>query len=100
MQRIFSRRALIDSALKTVPFLVALDFRIDTASAATLAPLDPNDPTAKALGYVADSAKPDQKCASCVQFQGQAGDARGGCNIYPGKSVARGGWCSLWTKRD
>ena len=50
MQRIFSRRALIDSALKTVPFLVALDFRIDTASATTLAPLDPNDPTAKALG--------------------------------------------------
>jgi hypothetical protein len=99
MQKIFSRRALIGSALKTVPLFVALDLRIDTASAATLPPLDPNDSTAKALGYVSDSAIPDQKCASCVQFQGQAGDARGGCNVYPGKSVARGGWCSLWTKK-
>jgi hypothetical protein len=99
MQKIFSRRALLDSALKATPFFLALDLRIDTASAATLPPLDPNDSTAKALGYVGDSAKPDQKCASCIQFQGQAGDARGGCNIYLGKSVARSGWCSLWTKK-
>ena len=99
MQRIFSRRALIDTVLKALPFLVAVELGINTASAATLSPLDPSDPTAKALGYVSDSAKPDQKCASCTQFQGQAGDARGGCNIYPGKSVAKGAWCSLWTKK-
>ena len=100
MQRIFSRRALIDSALKAVPFLVALDLGIDTASAAALAPLDPNDPTAKALGYVNDSAKPDQKCANCAQFTGQAADPRGGCNIFAGKSVAAGGWCSVWAKKS
>jgi hypothetical protein len=99
MKQVFSRRALIDSALKAIPFLVALDLGINTASAATLPPLDPNDPTAKALGYVNDSTKPDQKCANCAQFTGQAADARGGCNIFAGKSVAGGGWCSVWAKK-
>ena len=99
MQKIFSRRALVDSALKTLPFLVALDLGIPTASAASSPPLDPSDPTAKALGYVDASAKPDQKCANCTQFQGQTTDSRGGCNIFPGKSVAAGGWCSVWAKK-
>jgi High potential iron-sulfur protein len=26
-------------------------------------------------------------------------DARGGCNIFAGKSVAGGGWCSVWAKK-
>lgn len=99
MQKIFSRRALVDSALKALPYLVALDLGIKTASAATLPSLDPNDPTAKALGYVNNSAKPDQKCANCAQFQGQAADPSGGCNIFAGKSVAAGGWCSVWVKK-
>jgi High potential iron-sulfur protein len=99
MQRIFSRRALIDGALKAFPVLIALDLGIQTASAATLPPLDPSDPTAKALGYVNDSTKPDQKCATCAQFTGQATDSRGGCNIFAGKSVAAGGWCSVWAKK-
>jgi hypothetical protein len=99
MQRTFSRRTLIDSALKAIPFLVALDLGINTASAATLPPLDPNDPTAKALGYVDASTKPDQKCANCAQFTGQGSDARGGCNIFAGKSVSTGGWCSVWAKK-
>jgi hypothetical protein len=99
MQRIFSRRALIDNALKAIPFLVALDLGVDTASAATLPALDPNDPTAKALGYVNASAKPDQKCGNCAQFTGQPADPRGGCNIFAGKSVAGGGWCSAWAKK-
>jgi len=99
MQKIFSRRALVESALKAFPFLIALDLGIQTASAATLPPLDPSDPTAKALGYVSSSAKPDQKCATCAQFLGQAADTQGGCNIFAGKSVAAGGWCSVWAKK-
>jgi len=69
------------------------------AAAAELAPLDPNDPTAKSLGYRSDSSKvdayanptykPDQTCASCAQFQGKPGEQQGGCNIFVGKSVAR-----------
>jgi High potential iron-sulfur protein len=99
MQKMFSRRALVDSALKALPFLVALDLGIQTASAATLPALDPNDPTAKALGYVNNSAKPDQTCANCAQYVGQAADTSGGCNIFAGKSVAAGGWCSVWAKK-
>src|SRR5258708_31558329 len=99
MQWIVPRRALIDSAPKATPFLVALDLGINPALAATLPPVDPSDPTAKALGYVNDSAKPDQKCASCVQFQGQPADPRGGCNILPRKSVAGSGACSVWANR-
>jgi High potential iron-sulfur protein len=99
MQKMFSRRALIDSALKALPFLVVLDLGIQTAAAANLAPPDPSDPTAKALGYVNDSAKPDQKCANCALFQGAAIDSRGGCSIFAGKSVAAGGWCSGWAKK-
>jgi hypothetical protein len=99
MKQTFSRRSLIDGALKAVPFLVALDLGINTTSAATLPPLDPSDPTAKALGYVNASTKADQKCANCAQFQGQSGDAQGGCNIFAGKSVAGGGWCSVWAKK-
>ena len=100
MKQVFSRRALIDSVLKAVPFLVALDLGFNSASAATLPTLDPNDPTAKALGYVNDSAKPDQKCANCALFTGQAADPRGGYNLFAGKSVATGGWCSGWAKKS
>jgi hypothetical protein len=109
MQKTFSRRALVGSALKAAPFLAALELGIQTASAATLAPLDPGDPTAKSLAYVNDTstveagANPthaaDQKCANCAQFQGQATDPRGGCVIFAGKSVAAAGWCKVWAKK-
>jgi hypothetical protein len=99
MEKVFSRRALVEGAMKALPFLIAVDFGIQSASAAALSPLDPNDPTAKALGYLNTSAKPDQKCANCAQFQGQATDTNGGCNIFAGKSVAAGGWCSVWARK-
>ena len=77
--------------------------------AADLAPLDPNDPTAKALGFVTDSSKvddatnpthkPNQKCGVCAQFQGKAGDKTGGCNIFAGHSVPQGGWCKVWAQK-
>jgi High potential iron-sulfur protein len=42
---------------------------------------------------------PDQKCSTCVQFQGKPGEARAACNIYPGKSVSQNGWCKVWAKK-
>jgi hypothetical protein len=109
MQKSISRRALVNGALEAASLVVALRVGIQTASAATLAPLDPNDPIAKSLGYVTDAStvdaganpthKPDQKCANCAQFQGKAGDPQGGCNIFAGKSVAAGGWCRVWAKK-
>jgi hypothetical protein len=109
MQKSISRRALVSSALEAASFVAVLRVGIKTASAATLVPLGPSDPMAKSLGYVTDAStvdaganpthKPDQKCANCAQFQGMAGDPQGGCNIFPGKSVAAGGWCRVWAKK-
>jgi hypothetical protein len=108
MQKPISRRTLVNYALAAAAFLPALHIG-NQAAAAALPSLDPNDPAAKSLGYVSDSAKvdaaanpthkPEQTCANCAQFQGKSGDRQGGCNIFPGKSVAAGGWCKVWAKK-
>ncbi len=109
MSHSFSRRTLINRALLAAAAVPLVRFGLSTAAAADLAPLDPNDPSAKALGYAADSAKVDaaanpmhkaeQACANCAQYRGKAGDASGGCNIFPGKSVSAKGWCKVWAKK-
>ena len=72
------------------------------AFAADLPPLELDNPTAKALGYVEDHTKvdvakhptykPDQDCSNCKFYGG--GAARGTCTLFPGKSVAALGWCA------
>jgi hypothetical protein len=58
----------------------------------------PNDPTAIALKYVAQSADPAKHCSNCALWQG--GDAEaGGCPIFPGKLVAAAGWCTSWVPK-
>ena len=79
------------------------------AEAAAMPALDPNDATAKALGYIVDAKKvdtktrpmykPGQHCGNCVQFVGKATDAEGGCNLFAGKSVKGAGWCSVWAQK-
>jgi hypothetical protein len=108
MQNKISRRAIVKGGLiagSIVPMLGSAW----NARAAGLTPLDPNDPTAKALGFVVDSTKvdasanpthkPTQKCGTCAQFQGKAGDATGGCNIFAGHTVPQGGWCKVWAQK-
>lgn len=74
------------------------------------APLvDEKDPTAAALGYVADAARVDkakypkfatgQTCAGCALYQGKAGDKSGACPLYAGKQVTAAGWCSAYAKK-
>ena len=68
-----------------------------------------DDPTAVALGYVADAAGIDVKkqpvhvpgssCSGCALFQGKAGDASAVCLIFGGKQVAAKGWCTGWSKK-
>jgi len=109
MQNTFSRRALVKGGLAVGALGSAFGFLANTASAAGLPPLDPSDPTAKALGFQTDSTKvdasanpthkPNQKCGTCAQFQGKAGDATGGCNIFAGHSVPQGGWCKVWAQK-
>lgn len=108
MQSKISRRDLVKSGLLAGTLIPALGL-VGTAEAADLTPLDPNDPQAKALGFITDASKvnaaanatykPGQKCGTCAQFQGKAGAASGGCNIFVGHSVPAGGWCKVWAQK-
>jgi hypothetical protein len=109
MQNRISRRAIVKGGLIAGALVPALGLIRNTAQAAALPPLDPNDPTAKALGFVTDASKvsasanptykPDQKCSTCAQYQGKAGDASAGCNIFAGHSVPAAGWCKVWAQK-
>lgn len=76
--------------------------------AAALPPLTPEDPTAKALGYVVNAAqaakdpafRQGSTCANCALYQ--AAQEQGGhapCAAFPGKGVARGAWCRAWAPK-
>jgi hypothetical protein len=99
-----SRRQLIRQvALGTL--LVPLAGTALKARAADLPLVTADDPTAKALKYVADAskssdAKPGSKCATCQLYQGAANSAQGGCLLFPGKAVKATGWCSSWTAKQ
>lgn len=109
MQHKFSRREIVKSGLIAGTLVPAIGLMGNSARAAALPPLDPNDPTAKAVGYVTagsmvdTSANPTfkstQKCNTCAQYQGKPADATGGCNIFPGHSVVQGGWCKVWAQK-
>lgn len=109
MQHKISRRALVKSGLIAGALVPAIGLIGRTADAAALPPLDPNDPTAKSLGFVTDATKvaaaanptykSSQKCSNCAQYQGKAGDSSAGCNIFVGHSVPAGGWCKVWAQK-
>ncbi|UCG71350.1 MAG: high-potential iron-sulfur protein [Chromatiales bacterium] len=102
-----SRRNFLKSLAVAVPAGSAL-LQVEVVYAADLPKLDPADPAAKALLYVHDAADVDtsnpmaarfeagQNCANCVQIQGEDGAEWRPCGIFPGKSVAAAGWCSVW----
>jgi hypothetical protein len=84
--------------------------RSTTAGAQELPPVAPDDPTAVALKYVEDATKAErpektgipgaeQTCANCQFVQGNDGDARRPCLLFPGKSVSANGWCMSWAKK-
>jgi High potential iron-sulfur protein len=110
MQRKISRRSIVKGGLIAGAMLPAVGLISRSATAAALPPLDPNDPTAKALGFVNDATKvdtktyatfkPGQKCSTCSQYQGKAGDATAACTIFAGKSVPQGGWCQVWAQKS
>jgi hypothetical protein len=66
-----------------------------------------DDPAAQKLGYRLDASKVDktkfpnyvagQNCSNCSLYQGNAGDAYGGCVLFGSKQVAVHGWCSSYT---
>jgi hypothetical protein len=110
MQRKISRRSIVKGGLIAGALLPTVGLMPRNAAAAALPMLDPNDPTAKALGFVNDATKvdtkthptfkPGQKCGTCAQFQGKPGDATAACTIFAGKSVPQGGWCQVWAQKS
>ena len=106
MKQVFdvSRRQLLKKVALGTVLIPVTAATLKTASAADLPLVPADDPTAKALKYVADvsqatSAKPGSKCANCALYQGAAGSAQGGCLLFPGKAVKAAGWCSSWTQK-
>ena len=71
--------------------------------------LDPESPQAAALGYVHHYSEVDaarfprfeegQICGNCQLAQGDLSADWMGCSIFPGKQVAREGWCSAWVMK-
>jgi hypothetical protein len=108
MQHKMTRRAMVKGSLLAGALVPALGL-IGSAEADALTPLDPNDPQAKALGFVPDASKVSaaanptfkagQKCSTCAQYQGKAADAAAGCNIFVGHTVPAGGWCKVWAAK-
>jgi hypothetical protein len=71
------------------------------ARAADLPLLDPSSAAAKKVNYVPDAAQAkatakSNSCASCGMYQGAYGSKRGPCQLFQGKDVLAGGWCSSW----
>jgi hypothetical protein len=94
-----TRRALVRGGLITGALIPVTGLFINRLAIAAPVALDSTDPTAKALGYVPKSAKPDQLCDNCSQYQGKSGDSQGACTLFPGKTVTSGGWCMTWAKK-
>lgn len=99
-----SRRRLLRNVALGVALLPLAKAPFDVAVAADAPMVSPDDPTAKALQYVADAskasaAKAGAHCANCRLYQGAADSKQGGCLLFPGKSVAAAGWCSSWTAK-
>lgn len=67
--------------------------------------LRPDEPVAKAIGYVEVAAKVDvaanpgyrrgQSCTTCVYVERSTAKQRG-CSLVPGRTVLPAGWCQRW----
>lgn len=103
-----SRRSALRFGAAAAAAVLFVDLAAADATAAPLPPVEADNPTAKALGYVEDATKtdtakykqyqPGQHCENCRLLQGKAGDARRPCQLFPGKSVSVKGWCAGWVK--
>jgi hypothetical protein len=109
MGKSITRRTVVKHGLMAGTAISALGpIGSGPSGAADLPPLDPKDPAAVTLGFVNDSTHVDvsanpmyahgQTCVTCQQYQGKPADARGGCILFPGKSVPAAGWCKVWRK--
>ncbi len=88
--------------------VVAAGTALSAAGAQAAVQVEESDEQAVALGYKHDTHKVDaakypkheksQHCGNCSFFQGQKGDAWGGCAMFGRTHIANGGWCMAWAK--
>ena len=87
--------------LAAAPFATTLI----SGTARAAVPVKETDPTAAALGYVADATKSTKRtdkaamCSTCSLYSGKAGEADGPCTIFQGNLVSAKGWCTAWVKK-
>jgi len=116
-----TRREMLKGALLAIPGFMALLAAGKNAVAAEAKGAEKksagsdlvseNDPTAKALKYVADSSKTakgrpakmgvdgdKQVCSNC-QFYTKEDDNKGKCLMITSGKVSAKGWCASWTKK-
>jgi hypothetical protein len=62
----WTRRAMLERGLVTWAVVPAAAMLAGSTVFAAAATLDPNEPTAKALGYTNTAPNPAQKCAGCA----------------------------------
>ncbi|HLK71287.1 MAG TPA: high-potential iron-sulfur protein [Steroidobacteraceae bacterium] len=99
-------------ALRTLGLLLGatgLGSAARPAAAADAPHLAETDPTAVALGYHNNASQVDakqfptyksgQECDTCLQLQGQDGQAWRPCNLFPGQLVNAKGWCRVWVPK-
>jgi hypothetical protein len=97
MDRVITRRALLQGGLLAGALAPVAGLFISGAAYADLPALDPGDPAARGRDYVAKSAKSDAYCGNCSLYK-KTGDSTGSCALFAGKSVAFAAWCSGWVK--
>lgn len=79
------------------------------ADTASLPLVDPQEPLAQTLGYVAVASSVDkgkypqyaegQNCANCALYGAAAGAAQGPCPLFPGRQVLAGAWCASYVRK-
>lgn len=101
------------TALAATPVAASLLAARSAVAQEGLVKVDEADAVAQALGYKADATAVDtakfpkragdegakQFCHSCQLFQGKEGDAFAPCTMFPGKAVAKDGWCNAWAAK-
>ena len=107
LPRLLSRRKALAGLVAGTGALVST--RLIASDAPQLAE---DDPQAKALGYKHDAAAVDtnafpkkaaaggdsQICGNCTLYTDDGSDW-GPCSIFPGKLVAKAGWCNVWAAK-
>ncbi len=118
MESRLTRRAVLKSTLALSPLVVAGCAAVpppdDRPKAGSYRPqrrpVTAEDPVARSLAYHSNTADVpaahplaanhdvSQRCGLCLHQRGEIEPGQLRCPSFPGRTVSKHGWCSLWTK--